>query len=186
MKLDVPEYLREYKINIKGLIEEDSVNYRKLSMFIAFPRCSFKCEHECGKPICQNSKLAKEAGKEFEIYSLIERYLDNPITSAIVFGGLEPLDSSKELYFFCIHFREHCDDDIVIYTGYKEDEQPVQDLLNVLKVYKVNNVYIKFGRFIPDCEPHYDEVLGVNLASPNQYGKKIEFQYDEENKFKRN
>ena len=35
------------------------------------------------------------------------------------------------------------------------------------------NIIVKFGRFIPDQESHYDEVLGVNLASNNQYAKKL-------------
>ena len=36
-----------------------------------------------------------------------------------------------------------------------------------------SNIIIKFGRFIPNREPHFDEVLGVNLASNNQYAKRI-------------
>ena len=35
------------------------------------------------------------------------------------------------------------------------------------------NIIIKFGRFIPNQEGHYDEVLGINLASKNQFGEKI-------------
>ena len=31
------------------------------------------------------------------------------------------------------------------------------------------NIYIKYGRFIPNKPSHYDELLGVNLASDNQY-----------------
>ena len=31
---------------IKQLIDEDFVNYKVPSMFIAFPRCTFKCEKE--------------------------------------------------------------------------------------------------------------------------------------------
>jgi hypothetical protein len=36
-----------------------------------------------------------------------------------------------------------------------------------------SNIIIKFGRFIPNQEPHYDEVLGVKLASDNQYARRI-------------
>ena len=36
-----------------------------------------------------------------------------------------------------------------------------------------NNIIVKFGRFIPNQESHYDEILEVNLASPNQYARKI-------------
>ena len=35
---------------------EDFTNYKKPSMYIAFPSCTFKCEGECGQKICQNSK----------------------------------------------------------------------------------------------------------------------------------
>jgi len=45
------------------------------------------------------------------------------------------------------------------------------DKLTLLSQYK--NVIIKFGRFIPNQEPHYDEILGVNLASNNQYARRI-------------
>jgi hypothetical protein len=36
-----------------------------------------------------------------------------------------------------------------------------------------SNIIIKFGRFRPGQEPHYDEVLGVKLASDNQYAKRV-------------
>jgi len=35
------------------------------------------------------------------------------------------------------------------------------------------NIIIKYGRFIPDKEKHYDEVLGIYLASDNQYAERI-------------
>ena len=41
----------------------------------------------------------------------------------------------------------------------------------ILKKYK--NIIVKFGRFIPNQEKQYDEVLGVYLASNNQYGEKL-------------
>ena len=64
-----------------------------------------------------------------------------------------------------------CDDDIVIYTGYTEEELIENDTFK--KVCKYKNIIIKFGRFIPNQEPHYDEVLGVKLVSDNQYAKKV-------------
>ena len=39
-------------------IAEYTVNYKKISMFIIFPTCNFKCDKECGKQVCQNSTLA--------------------------------------------------------------------------------------------------------------------------------
>ena len=35
------------------------------------------------------------------------------------------------------------------------------------------NIIIKYGRFIPNHKPHNDEVLGINLASDNQYAERI-------------
>jgi hypothetical protein len=100
---------------------------------------------------------------------LIEMYMANPFTSAIVCGGLEPMDSYDYLLNFVHTIRKYTEDDIVIYTGYNENE--VEDIVYQLKQY--SNIYIKFGRFIPGHTSHYDEVLGVKLASDNQYGKKV-------------
>ena len=154
---------------IKQLVDEDFVNYKKPSMFIAFPSCTFKCEKECGKKMCQNSELAKQPNINVTAGTIIARYLNNAITQAVVAGGLEPLDSWEELQCFIVNFRYRCSDDIVIYTGYNEEE--VADKIEWLKLYE--NIIIKFGRYIPNQEKHYDEILGVNLASDNQYGVKI-------------
>ena len=162
-------------MRIKGIIDEDFVNYKKPSMTIMFPYCDFKCDKASGRTVCQNSSLAKEPNIEVSIESLIERYLKNNITSAIVMQGLEPFNSWVDLFYFIICLREmyKCDDDIVIYTGYEEDNDIVQKCLKIIwKYIDVKNIIVKFGRFIPDQEPHYDEVLGVNLASDNQYAKR--------------
>ena len=45
-------------MKIKGIIAEDFVNYKKPSMFIGFPTCTWKCEKECGIEMCQNKGLA--------------------------------------------------------------------------------------------------------------------------------
>ena len=95
----------------------------------------------------------------------------NKITKAIVFGGLEPLDRPFDVLEFLSKLRilYKCDDPVVIYTGYYPDELP--RFMGKFKEYK--NVIMKFGRYIPGQEPHFDEVLGVNLASDNQYGEVI-------------
>ena len=157
-------------MKIKGLVEYDISNYYKPSMFIIFPYCTFKCDYECGRAVCQNSALAKEEIKNIKPKDLMERYVNNPLTKAIVCGGLEPLDSLQDLSNFIELARLFTNDDIVIYTGYTEEEsvEIVKELIPL-----ANNLIIKFGRFIPDQEPHYDEVLGVNLASPNQYARRI-------------
>ena len=156
-------------MNLKGIIDIDFINYKKTSMVLEFPKCNFKCDKECGKQICQNSSLASAPTIFIQATDVIQKYLDNPVTQAVVMQGLEPFDSLNEMYYFIQKFREVCDDDIVIYTGYKEEE--IYPYLDFLKSYK--NIIIKFGRFIPNDKPHRDTILGVNLASSNQYAKKI-------------
>ena len=86
-----------------------------------------------------------------------------------MFGGLEPFDSWNELIDLIYHLRQKTNDDIVIYTGYNKNE--ILDKLERLSQYE--NIIVKFGRYIPDQELHFDEVLGVKLASDNQYAKYI-------------
>ena len=49
---------------------------------------------------------------------------------------------------------------------YNKDEIKCLDLLQ-----EYGNIIIKYGRYIMGEELHYDEVLGVNLASSNQYAE---------------
>ena len=155
---------------IKEIKDEDFINYKKPSMFIGFPTCSWKCEKECGVRCCQNGALASMKNFDISVRDISDRYLSNLITSAVVCGGLEPLDSFGDLQELILSIREPgCLDDIVIYTGYNPQE--IDNKISILKKYK--NIIIKFGRFIPNQNPHFDEVLGVNLASDNQYAVKI-------------
>jgi len=160
-------------MKLVGLIDEDFINYRKPSMVLEFPYCDFKCDKECGMQVCQNSKLASapiiEASQEY----IIKRYIDNPITEAIVIQGLEPFHDNniQQLNQFINEFRKLCSDDIVIYTGYNKSE--IEDKLKSIYMYGEYNIIIKFGRYIPNQPSHHDEILGVNLASPNQYAERI-------------
>ena len=154
---------------IKGIIDEDFINYKKPSMIIEFPYCSFKCDHECGQQVCQNSSLVNEPNISISIYKIIDRYLHNPITKAIVCQGLEPFDSKDDLYVFLDCFRKQTGDPVIIYTGYTEKE--LQSEISILQ--NLGNIIIKFGRFIPNKPHKFDEVLGVELASDNQYAKFI-------------
>ena len=157
-------------MKIKGIIHEDFVNYKKPSMVVEFPYCDFKCDRECGQKVCQNSSLVKSPTHDIPVDKIVLSYLKNSITKALVCQGLEPFDSEKELYDLIVFFRKYTDDDIVIYTGYTEEE--LQDwVLGLQATFK--NIIIKFGRFIPNQPSYYDEVLGVFLASSNQYAKKI-------------
>lgn len=154
---------------VKNIIDEDFSNYQRISMFIGFPHCTFKCEKECGMKMCHNSALATAPNVDITCESIVERYLRNPMTSAVVFGGLEPFDDFDDMLFLVQTFREKTDDDIVIYTGYYADEIPYQ--LRQLKKYP--NIVVKFGRYIPNQEGIYDDVLGVKLASNNQVATRI-------------
>lgn len=154
---------------IKEIRDEDFTNYKKPSMFIGFPSCSWKCEKECGMRVCQNSTLAEAPNIEIDINKLVDRYLNNPITKAVVCGGLEPFNSWKDLSNLVIELRQATKDDIVIYTGFKYEE--INYAINWLQMFP--NIIVKFGRYVPNQQPHYDEVLGVNLASDNQYARRI-------------
>lgn len=178
---------------IKGLVDEDFVNYKLPSMYIATATCSFKCDKEYGQPICQNSELVKQPTIDVPIDQLIGRYVLNPITNAVVFGGLEPFDQIEGVVDFILKLRRSgCHDDIVVYTGYKkeelqhikittavrEDETPHPwmnaDLIKCIQQESwIDNIIIKYGRYIPNQQPHYDPVLGVYLASDNQYAERI-------------
>jgi hypothetical protein len=120
--------------------------------------------------VCQNSALATAPDIEISVDHIVSRYLQNPITKAIVFGGLEPMDSWTSMVNLIDEFRKHTEDEIIIYTGYKMDEicQKTYWLGN-----KYKNIIFKIGRFIPNQQSHYDKVLGIKLASDNQYAEVI-------------
>jgi hypothetical protein len=152
---------------------ENLQDYRKASLYLAFPSCTFKCCLEQGLDIsiCQNNHLYKYETDEYDLDYLWSLYASNFVTDAFVLGGLEPFDTFDDVMKFIKYIRSEiqCSDDIVIYTGYYEDE--IHDYIKKLEQYE--NIIIKFGRFIPNQQPHYDDVLGVNLVSDNQYAKRI-------------
>lgn len=171
---------------VKDVIDEDYINYKKCSMFIATNTCNFKCEHEDSNIHCQNSSIVKQKPIETTIRSLIKRF-DNSLAKAVVFGGLEPFDQFYELVNFIISFRltEH-KNDIVIYTGYTEEEVAniklhvidhdinayiYWNIFDIIKNHRLSNVIIKFGRYKSNLPEVFDELLGVKLISNNQYAK---------------
>ena len=156
-------------MTLKQVIYEDFINYKKPCMFLATPYCTFKCEKECGIQCCQNEPLVLITAVEIETDKLISNYLSNPISQSVVIGGLEPMDTFDDLIEFVEKFRAKTKDDIVIYTGYYKHE--ILDKIEQLQKYE--NVIVKFGRFIPNQQKHFDEVLGVSLASDNQSAEKI-------------
>lgn len=157
---------------VKGITDEDFVNYKLPSMYIATATCSFKCDKEYGSSICQNSELANQPTHKINDALIVNRYVRNDITRAIVFGGLEPMDQFDEVCDLIHIVRDsyHLPDDIVIYTGYDRNE--IEEKVDFL-IKNYPNLIIKFGRYIPDQRPHFDSVLGVYLASDNQYAERI-------------
>lgn len=156
-------------MKIKGLIEQDFVQYRKPCMFIIMPYCSFKCEKQCGVKCCQNSQLVNTKIVDVPVQTIVDRYINNGITHSIVFGGLQPFDSFQDLLSCVDAFRQKTQDDIVIYTGYYKNQ--LYDKLPKLFGYK--NIIIKYGRYVPGQQKHYDDTLGVYLTNKQQYAERI-------------
>lgn len=158
-------------IRLKGVVMEDFVNYKSSSMFLITSYCDWKCCKEANIDIsvCQNQALVHQPTKKYSYESLYKAYINNPITKAICIGGLEPFQQFDELFRLIGYFRANgCNDTFVIYTGYYPDELPE---LHTLKMY--SNIIVKFGRYKPNNQPHYDDVLGVMLISDNQYAEVI-------------
>jgi hypothetical protein len=169
---------------VKEIRDEDFTSYKKPSMVIGFPSCTFKCERECGQKMCQNSTLATAPDIEISYKDIVSRYLKNPITKAIIMAGLEPFDSASDLLNLIRYIRMHTNDDIVIYTGYTKAEVKYMTFKThwsggtlewsyLERISQYPNIIIKFGRFIPNQESHYDEILGIKLASSNQHAERI-------------
>ena len=86
-------------MRLTNLKHEDFVNYKKPSLFIGTCYCDFKCCDEGGfdRSICQNHSLYNSKQHELTSEQLYNRYINNPITSAIVIGGLEPILQVEEV-----------------------------------------------------------------------------------------
>lgn len=150
----------------------DFVNNKNVTFIIySGISCTFKCCKD-NPQICQNSALSKSPKIRSSIKSIIQQYNKQDIAKNITFQGLEVLDNIKQLLWFIYYFRQTNNDDIYIWTGYTEEE--CEDFIYLIKnIMKFPNIIIKFGRYIPNQQAHYDDTLGVNLASNNQYAIKI-------------
>lgn len=160
-------------MKVKTIVDEDFVNYKVPTMYIGTATCSGKCCKEAGIPlsVCQNDEWREAATIVIPDDEIIKRYIRNPITKAICFAGLEPFESFPEMLgLICnLRLKYHCNDTVVIYTGYNKTEI----LSEIVRLQRFKNIVVKFGRFVPNNEPHFDDVLGVTLASSNQYAEKI-------------
>ena len=162
---------KDKEIELKGIVWEDMVNYKKICMTLMFPKCEgFKC----GANLCQNSPLAAAPSERHNIDDILDIYKNNPITEAIVLQGLEPLDSPVDCYTVAAALKHwEINDDLVIYTGYNPHENEVDKIINSIASLVPGHLIIKWGRYIPNQERHFDPILGIYLVSDNQYGEII-------------
>ena len=91
---------------IKGIIDCDVVNYKKPCLTIEMPKCNFKCDKECGMPVCQNSSLASAKTIDIPIHKILSYYISNPTTKALCFQGLEPFDTFEEMLKLIFAFKK--------------------------------------------------------------------------------
>lgn len=158
---------------VRTIVDEDFVQYKEPCMYIATAFCNSKCCKEAGIPlsVCLNDAWRGTATIAMVDEGIIERYLSNSITTTICFAGLEPFEQFDQVYNFIEKLRKdyNCNDTVLIYTGYNKEE--IAERIEKLKDF--DNIIIKFGRFVPDNPGRFDDVLGVHLASDNQYAERI-------------
>lgn len=159
-------------MKLKGIIDYDTVNYKEPTLTLLFNHCDFKCDKINGCQVCQNSSLAAEPDIEVSGEYIWNMYQQNPLTKAFCFQGLEPFDSYMDLIELIkfIRIDKQCNDPIIIYTGYEQGE----DFITEQGIRNYHNIIIKWGRYIQDLEERFDSILGVKLASNNQYAEWIQ------------
>lgn len=159
-------------MKVRDILAEDFVNYKTPSMFIITTTCDWKCCIEAGRDIsmCQNSGILSTSIKDIPDTLIYDMFINNPISKSIVIGGLEPFLQFDEIVRLIDTFRRvDCNCDFVIYTGYNRDE--IAKEISSLKAF--SNIIVKYGRYIPDSVPRFDDVLKITLASENQYAERI-------------
>lgn len=165
--------LVDNSFDVKDIVYDDLVNYKEPSTFIGCCYCDWKCckEQNIDISICQNNDLHNSPNHQVNIDTVIEQHIQDNLSKAIVFGGLEPMLQFEEIYNFIFRLRNKykCNDPVIIYTGYCPEELSYQ--LSRMKI--LSNIVVKFGRFIPDRPKRYDDILGVTLISDNQYAERI-------------
>ena len=154
-------------------INEVFNDYKKPSLLLSTISCDFKCEKEglCLLNTCHNSHTTNSPIIKVSINKIINIFNENDFVESILIAGLEPFLQFDEVYNFIKEFRKTNKHDVVIFTGYYPDEIKNE----IIKLKKFDNIIIKFGRFIQDSEPIYDELLGITLVSKNQFSKRIEY-----------
>lgn len=163
-KLSYTEYTG---IRLKDAVEVFQ-DYKKSAILFSTCYCNWKCCHEAGIPesVCQNQKVAQQREVYLPFESVLKK-VNQSFTDAVIFGGLEPMLQADEVVQCIQYLRQHgVKKDIVVYTGYYVEEIDEETLAYLA----MNDVILKCGRYIPDRKPKFDAVLGITLASDNQYG----------------
>ena len=75
---------------------------------------------------------------------------------------------SEEVFRFHVLADSDSDDAQAVKLKVRDE---VIKYIKELSVYP--NIIVKFGRYVSNQEKHYDDVLGVYLASNNQYAERI-------------
>ena len=94
-------------MRVKGIIEEDFTNTSVLLCSLAPCFGTFKCCTEIRlRRRCAQTHLAKAEIKDISGDVICKHYISNPITSAIVFGGLSRWISPRIVRVHCSHARQ--------------------------------------------------------------------------------
>ena len=159
---------------VKLVKQDDFVQYKKPCVVVCFPNCTWKCCTEAGIPtsVCQNQEMCGLKDIDVTPEDVYNLYKESLFAESICCSGLEPMLQFDDVLSLLKYFREHdCDADFVIYTGYYPEE--IEPQLSILKQF--SNIVLKCGRYIPNRPSKYDDILGITLASDNQYAKLVDF-----------
>ena len=110
---------------IKGLTDEDFVNYKKPSMVIATSKCDFKCDRDCGEGCCQNSPLARAKSISVSDDDIILRYMANDMKLKIVAEGIESIEEFNDIMVYDIDY---------IQGYYFSKALPIQEFIDFIKI----------------------------------------------------
>lgn len=158
------------EIRLKDVVEVFQ-DYKKSALLLCCVSCDWKCCREAGisNEVCQNHRIASQREVTIPFDSVLNK-VSRSFTDAIIFGGLEPLLQIEEVCGLIEYLREHnVKKDILIYTGYYLEEIDK----SVIERLKKHHVIFKCGRYIPNRPQKFDKILGITLASDNQYGVQL-------------
>ena len=104
-------------MKLKQIIDESFGDYKTCSMLLIADKCTWKCEG------CQNRHLSQIPSQNFPDEEILERFCSNPLSEAIVIGGLEPFEQLDEIVIFIgAATKAGLDVPIVVYTGFELDD----------------------------------------------------------------